>query len=387
MKTLILLVSIVLTLGACAPEDSFSIKGKVPGLTDGTVLELIPGATHKDEKPEAEATVKNGAFSFVGNVESPRMYYITVKEAIGVIPVMVENGLRVSIQGEAVCHVDNGQRTVEFSGIQVTGSPVHDEYLRKMDFKVKLNEMFEKCQRKHASTGEKVRKARMNQDQVLWDSLVKTEEYVQMSKDETACFKAAEELTKKAVMDNKDSWWGPFLMLASMGWFEEEQKEWFDAFSSEAKDSYYGQIVGKDLYPDVREGKSAPDFTVTDVRGKTITLRELREGKKYVIVDFWASWCGPCRREIPNLKDIYGRFASKGLEIISVSTDKSEQAWQKALAEEQLPWPNFRDESGIADVYCVKTIPAIFLLDADGTILSTKLRGEALKEKLEELLP
>lgn len=387
MKTLILLVGIALTLGACAPKDSFSIKGKVSGLADGTVLELVLGATHKDEKPEAEATVTNGVFVFTGKVETPRMYYIMVKGERGSVPVFVENGLQVSIQGKAVNHDDNGQKTVEFSDVRVTGSPIHDEYLRKMDFKVKLNEMFEENQRKHAGIGEKIREARMNKNQALLDSLVKTEEYVQMSKDEAAFFKAAEEQTKKTVMDNKDSWWGPFLMLASMGWFEEEQKEWFDAFSQEAKDSYYGQIVGKDLYPDVREGKNAPDFTVTDSRGKTITLQELRKGKKYVIVDFWASWCGPCRKEIPNLKNIYKQFASKGLEIVSVSTDKSIKAWQKALDEEQLPWSNFRDESGIAEVYSVKAIPAIFLLDANGMILSTKLRGEALKEKLEELLP
>jgi len=315
------------------------------------------------------------------------MYYITVKGAMGVIPVLVENGLRVSIQGKAINRDNNGQKAVEFSDVQITGSPVHDEYLRKMDFKTKLNELFEGNQRKHADIGKKLGEARMNKNQALLDSLAKREEYAQMSKDEAAFFKAVGEQTKQAVMDNKDSWWGPFLMLTSMSWFEEEQKEWFDAFSQEAKDSYYGQIVGKDLYPEVREGKNAPDFTVTDSQGKTITLQELRKGKKYVIVDFWASWCGPCRKEIPNLKNIYKQFSSKGLEIVSISTDKSKKAWQKALDEEQLPWSNFRDELGIAEVYSVKAIPAIFLLDANGMILSTKLRGEALKEKLEELLP
>lgn len=106
-----------------------------------------------------------------------------------------------------------------------------------------------------------------------------------------------------------------------------------------------------------------------------------------VLVDFWASWCGPCRKEIPNLKAVYEKFAPKGLEIVSISIDKDAAAWQKALEEERLPWRNFRDETGVADAYSVSAIPAIFLVDGSGTIIATGLRGTALQEKLETLLP
>ena len=218
------------------------------------------------------------------------------------------------------------------------------------------------------------------------DSLAKTKEYQEMTADENLFFKAAGEKTKQAVMDNKNSWWGPFLMLQSMSWFEEEQKEWFANFSPEAQKSYYGQIVYEELYPETLEGKQAPDFTVTDSQGKTLTLQELIKGKKYTLIDFWASWCGPCRREIPNLKALYKEFATKGLEIISISIDKDNAAWQKALQEEQFPWPNFLDKSNIADAYEVKLIPAIFLVDSTGKVLSIKLRGKALEEKIKELL-
>lgn len=85
------------------------------------------------------------------------------------------------------------------------------------------------------------------------------------------------------------------------------------------------------------------------------------------------------------MKALYDRFAAKGLGIISISIDKDQKAWEKALSEEQLPWPNFLDDSGISDAYGVKTIPAIFLLDANGKVLSIKLRGETLQKKLEEL--
>lgn len=86
-------------------------------------------------------------------------------------------------------------------------------------------------------------------------------------------------------------------------------------------------------------------------------------------------------------KAVYEKFAPKGLEIVSISIDKDAAAWQKALEEEQLPWRNFRDETGVADAYSVSAIPAIFLVDGSGTIIATGLRGTALQEKLETLLP
>lgn len=385
MKIWIILVSIVLTMGSCASKDSFSVKGELAGLADGTILEWLPGGTHRDEKPEAEVNVKDGNFSFTGKVDSPRMFYIRVKGVPGVIPVLVENGVKASLRGKAVCHDSQGQKFMEFTEVEISGSPVHDEYLQKMSFKTKLDDLFQENQRKHADIRQQLTAARRNNDQALVDSLMLTEAYLELAEDEHAFFKTIGEETKKAVMEHKDVWWGPFLMLNSMQWFEEEQKEWFAAFAPQAKESYYGQIVAKELFPETLEGKTAPAFTVTDLQGKTVTLADLLKGKKYTLIDFWASWCGPCRKEIPNLKRIYDRFSSEGLEIISISRDKDKKAWQKALAEEQLVWPNFIDETGIAEAYGVKMIPAIFLLDANGTVLSIKLRGEALEKKMEEL--
>lgn len=110
------------------------------------------------------------------------------------------------------------------------------------------------------------------------------------------------------------------------------------------------------------------------------------KGKKYYLVDFWASWCGPCRKEIPNLKKLYELYKGKGLEIVSVSIDKNETAWKKALAEEKLSWPNGLDRAGIADSYKVKFIPAIFLVDGTtGKCIAENIRGTELAAKLAEL--
>lgn len=385
-KILVMLAIFTLAYTACASKDSFTINGQIDGLSDGTEICLVPGSTHKQEKPIATTTVSKGKFSFSGQVESPRMFYIKLKEDSGVIQVLVENGTKVSVTGKAETRNYNGKEITNFIDTRVSGSPVHEEYLKKMTFKEELNQLYEAKAEKSKGISAKLSEAKAAKNQKLLDSLTQSEEYKQMAADEHQFFKTVGEKTEQAVMTNKDSWWGPFIMLESMNWFEEDQKAWYAAFSPEAQKSYYGQIVYKELYPETLEGKPAPNFSVTDAQGKTTTLQELTQGKKYTLIDFWASWCGPCRREIPNLKSIYKEFAPKGLEIISISIDKDKAAWQKALNEEQLPWPNFLDQSEISEVYGVKTIPLILLIDNTGKVLSIKLRGEALQEKIKELL-
>lgn len=385
-RILVMLAIFTLAYTACASKDSFTINGQIDGLSDGTEICLVPGSTHKQEKPIATTTVSKGKFSFSGQVESPRMFYIQLKENSDVIRVMVENGIKVSVTGKAETQNYNGKETINFIDTRVSGSPIHEEYLKKMAFKEELGRLYIAKDEKHKNFLTKLREAKTAKNKTLVDSLSQSEEYKQMAADEDIFFKTAAEKTEQAVMDNKASWWGPFIMLESMSWFEEDQKPWYAAFSPEAQKSHYGQIVYKELYPETLEGKPAPNFSVTDAQGKTTTLQELTQGKKYTLIDFWASWCGPCRREIPNLKAIYKEFAPKGLEIISISIDKDKAAWQKALNEEQLPWPNFLDQSEISEAYGVKTIPLILLIDNTGKVLSIKLRGEALQEKMKELL-
>ena len=111
---------------------------------------------------------------------------------------------------------------------------------------------------------------------------------------------------------------------------------------------------------------------------------------KVTIVDFWASWCGPCRNENPNVVAIYKEFHSKGLNIIGVSLDKDKEKWMEAIAEDHLTWTHvsnlkFWDEP-IAAQYGVQSIPATFILDASGKVVAKDLRGGELKAKIKELL-
>lgn len=136
-------------------------------------------------------------------------------------------------------------------------------------------------------------------------------------------------------------------------------------------------------------GSPAPDITLSDPEG---TLRSLSSLKgKVVLIDFWASWCGPCRKENPNVVKAYAKYHDKGFEVFSVSLDKDRESWLKAIAMDKLTWPNhvsdlkyWKSEGALA--YGVTSIPYTVLIDRQGKIVAKKLRGEALEAKLEQLL-
>lgn len=139
--------------------------------------------------------------------------------------------------------------------------------------------------------------------------------------------------------------------------------------------------------PDV--GKEAPDISLTAPDDKTYSLKDLRG--KVVLLDFWASWCGPCRRENPTVVAAYEKYKSKGFEIFSVSLDKAKDPWVKAIEQDKLSWKYHVSDlqfwnSAAARAYGVSSIPASFLLDKDGKIIAKNLRGDVLEQKLAEVL-
>ncbi|MDN3635935.1 TlpA disulfide reductase family protein [Neolewinella lacunae] len=134
-------------------------------------------------------------------------------------------------------------------------------------------------------------------------------------------------------------------------------------------------------------GAPAPDFTGESPDGSSITLSSLRG--KVVLIDFWASWCGPCRKENPNVVRVYEQFKDQGFEILGVSLDNDRDRWLKAIADDRLTWLHISDLKGwrstFAQQYGVSSIPQTVLLDQDGNILARNLRGPALEEKLAEV--
>ena len=144
------------------------------------------------------------------------------------------------------------------------------------------------------------------------------------------------------------------------------------------QDSYYSQC------PAPVVGRQAPDFTLPTPNGKTIHFYDFIKDKKCVLLDFWASWCGWCRKENPNVRTVYDKYRDEGFTVLSVSLDEKEAAWRKAIGEDKPTWQQVRESSGTKKGlylwYGLNGIPAIFLIGPDGKILAEGLRGSKIEE-------
>ena len=134
-------------------------------------------------------------------------------------------------------------------------------------------------------------------------------------------------------------------------------------------------------------GAEAPVFSLKTPEGEEVSLKEYRG--KITLIDFWASWCGPCRRENPNVVKMYNKYKSKGFEIIGVSLDRQKDAWVKAISKDGLTWKHVSDLKGwknaVAQAYSVSSIPHTVLVDREGKIIARNLRGAMLEAKLIEI--
>ena len=153
---------------------------------------------------------------------------------------------------------------------------------------------------------------------------------------------------------------------------------------SDKKDKQEGASAAPKVSHREKIGKPAPDFQVIDLKGQELSLKQYRG--QVVLLDFWATWCIPCRAEMPHLKKVYDTYKDQKFEIIGISLDQSKSALDSYIEKQNITWQQFLDKSGVAKMYNVTGIPATFLIDGDGIIREVKLRGRALEEAIEELV-
>ncbi|MBP3827745.1 MAG: AhpC/TSA family protein [Prevotella sp.] len=208
-------------------------------------------------------------------------------------------------------------------------------------------------------------------------------EYIQYADELAAWEKEHGQNVRQFFLDNKDNIFSvaSFSMHANM---LDNPQELYNALSEEVKNSAYGQSM-KSYLENNWVGKEMPDFTLIDAKGKKHNLKKLLKGKNYLIVDFWASWCKPCRRGLPFMREYAKKYKKEKLVMLNISTDKKKDDWLKANKEENLPWTSVWDDQGVANSLGVRAIPSVWLLDKNGKIVFAGKYGDAIGTELRKI--
>ena len=202
--------------------------------------------------------------------------------------------------------------------------------------------------------------------------------------DEIAAWEEEQGKTVRQFMrDNKDNIFGVACFSMHAGMMNPTQ-DMYDELSDEVKNTAYGKAL-KSVLDNNWVGKEMPDFTLQDAKGKKHSMKKLLKGKDYLMIDFWASWCKPCRKGLPFMKDYAKKYKKNKLAMLNVSIDKKKEDWLKANKEENLPWTSVWDDQGVATGFGVRAIPSVWLLDKNGKVIFSHKWGDAIGTELRKV--
>lgn len=351
MKKLIILLVAVPFFGLAQSKKKtkvtaskgFVISGNVTGFTNGTSVSFLNEQTNQ---PEKQTTIENGKFIIKGEMQEPGFKVLIFGDQPPAVPLFLDNS-SVKISGDKK----------SLDKVSVTGSPSNAQF---NEFTTALKPY----------------------EQVFADGA---------AYDSNATH-AVEKLSVNFVKKHPDSYVAPLAIIrlyqATQNGNEAEQL--YKLMPPKIQASGLGQYVNQQI----QESKINPigsviqDFSQKDTAGNMVNVSSLRG--KYVLIDFWASWCRPCRMENPNVVTAYNKYHDKNFTILSVSLDQAKPAWLDAIKMDGLTWHHVSDlkgwNNGVAALFQIRSIPQNLLIDPNGKIIAKNLRGPILDNKLSELL-
>jgi Thiol-disulfide isomerase and thioredoxins len=344
MKKLLLIAIAAILLAACVNKNAYTVTGTIEGGANGDMVYL-----QQSQISAAFDSVKieNGKFVFKGVQENPEIVYISAPTKSLFLNFVLESG-----------------------NINLTVTKSDDRDLRTG---TENNDKLQDALTKIATVGGAVDEnfALVMTSDLSDEKIVEVKKNIFLAIDEYN--KVYEECTKDVENDFVAKY-----IAANRRKIEltEEALDGAIKMGAEQRKATEKTAVGAKF----------TNFTGSDVDGKNVEFSTYVGNGKYILVDFWASWCKPCIAEIPNLVKIYDKYKNQGFEIVSISIDREKNDWIKALNDNDMPWSHLLDANGAASsIYGINSIPHIMLIDKDGQIIGRELRGKSLEKKLEEV--
>ncbi|MDR0892122.1 MAG: AhpC/TSA family protein [Mediterranea sp.] len=350
-------------MASCGTTPGYTLTGTVEGAKDGDVVYLQEATGRSFEKLDS-AVIKNGTFTFKGRQDTVVNRYLAC-QADGkplLIDFFLENGnINVALTQE---------------NDSATGTPNNDIY---QGIRSQMSDLQKQMEIVYTTLGDTALTDGQRAAEILKTDSLETL-YAQIMKEsvqKNITNPVGVYLFKQTFYENK-----PDENAALLAQLTD------DAIKADEALSRIQEMTAKQQKTAV--GTKFIDFEMPNPEGKMVKLSDYVGKGKLVLVDFWASWCGPCRREMPNLVEAYKQYKDKGFEIVGVSLDRDAASWKKGIKDLGITWPQMSDvkfwQNAAAQLYAVNSIPHTILIDGDGTIIARGLHGEEIQAKLAELL-